>query len=426
MSGLEEKLVPLKLGLGVANRMAETKVPEGFARIATDVDISNDSLVSRRDGFEKFIDLAGTKSLWSDPQLPFMLVAAGTTLYKINPAGGLTAIVETLTGGDVHYCMTPLGVYWSDGQVCGCVDVLGDAHPWGVETPSSITVTAGAGSLNPGTYGVTATFVDSQGQEGGAPASQFITLATQGGIAASVGAAIDPAVSEARVSISTPNGEELQYAGSCPPGGSLAIGSAPRGRPLRTQYLTPMPPLRYPALAKGRLFGAVDRWLVWSDPMYYSLRNPTKNFISLRGQTITMLALSDEQGFCAYIGTDRYTYKFAGDSLETASLTILSHVGVMSGSMARVAPDAVKLDGVNVWVPVWVDARGVPYAGVNGGIQQLHDKFAYPQFGQAAAIFDQRDGNSRYIVSGRGGAPSVLAFKDYMTATVIDAGGGNA
>jgi hypothetical protein len=165
---------------------------------------------------------------------------------------------------------------------------------------------------------------------------------------------------------------------------------------------------------------------MWSEPMYYGLYKPTKNFASLRGQTITMVALSDDVAFCAYIGTDRYTYKFSGDSLETATMTILSHVGVVPGSMAKVAPDAVKIEGAQSWVPAWIDARGVPWAGVNGGIVQLHDKFAYPQFDHVAAIFDQRDGNSRYIVSGRGGAPSTLAFKDTFTAQVVDAGGGHA
>ncbi len=419
--------VPIKFGGGIANRMAETKVPRGYVRNAKDVDISNDGVVSQRDGYALFAALAGARSLWTDQQLSFALLgAANDTLYRMDSSGALTGITYGLTGADVHYCMTPLGAYWSDGQVCGGVDVLGDAHPWGVEVPSSVTASAASGSLAPGTYAVSASFVDARGQEGGAPQSTHITLAIAGGISVTVGAAVDSSLTEARVYITTPNGQELQYAGSCAPGGSLVIGTTPRGRPLRTQFCYPLPPMRYPQLSKGRLFGAVDRFLMWSEPLYYGIYNPTKNFVSLRGQTITMLAVADDPGFCAYIGTDRYTYKFAGDSLETAALSILSHCGIVPGSMARVAPDAVKIDGVQTWVPAWVDARGVPWAGVNGGVVQLHDKFAYPQFDHVAAIFDQRDGNSRYILSGRGSAPSVLAFQDTFTAQVIDAGGGHA
>lgn len=406
--------------------MAETKVPQGFARVAKDVDISTDGVVSKRDGFTQFIALSGARSIWNDPQLSFALVAAGATLYRMDSTGALTALATNLTGADVHYCMTPLGAYWSDGQEHGCVDVLGGVHSWGVETPSLVTASATTGSLAAGTYDVSATFVDAQGQEGGAPPSQSVTLAAAGGISVAVGAAVDPSVTEARVYITTPNGQELQYAGSCAPGGSLVVGTTPRGRPLRTQFCYPLPPMRYPQLSKGRLFGAVDRFLIWSEPLYYGIYNPTKNFTSLRGQTITMLAIADDPGFCAYIGTDRYTYKFAGDSLETAALSILAHCGVVPGSMARVAPDAVKIEGVQTWVPAWVDARGVPWAGVAGGVVQLHDKFAYPQFDHVAAIFDQRDGDSRYIVSGRTGAPSVLAFQDTFTAQVVDAGGGHA
>jgi hypothetical protein len=417
--------VTLAFGGGVANRMSETKVPEGFARAAKDVDISEDGVVSKRGGFTQFIALAGANSFWSDPQLDFALVAAANTLYHMDASGVLTALATNLTGADVHYCMTPIGVYWSDGQVCGCVDVLGAAHPWGVETPRFVTVSQGAGSLPAGEYAVTATFSSARG-EGGAPASLFITLAAPGGISVTISSALDTSIDEARVYVTTPNGQELQYAASWAPGGTLVIGNTPRGRPLRTQYLMPLPPLRYPALSKGRLFGAVDRFLIWSEPLYYGLYNPTKNFTALRGQTITMVALADEAGFCAYIGTDRFTYKFAGDSIETATMTPVSHCGVMPGSMARVAPDAVKIEGTQTWVPAWVDSRGVPWAGANGNVVQLHDKFAYPQFDHVAAIFDQRDGNSRYILSGRGGTPSVLAFKDSFTAQVIDAGGGSA
>jgi hypothetical protein len=418
-----DESTPLDFGGGVANRMAETKVPDGYARRAQDVDIAADRTVSRRDGYTLFFTLSGSHSVWTDESLDFALVAAGNTLYRVSQSGGLTAIATNLSGADVHCCMTPIGVYWSDGSVCGGVDVLGNAHPWGVETPRLVTVAAVAGSLPAGTYAVTATFANTRG-EGGAPASQYITLTAPGNIAATISTAIDGSIDEARVYVTTADGEELQYAASCTPGATLVIGNTPRGRPLRTQKLTPMPPLRYPVLVKGRLFGAIDRYLVWSPPMYYGLTHPTKNYSPLRGQTITMVAMSEEPGFCAYVGTDRYTYRFAGESIETATLNIVSHVGVKPGSMARVAPDAVNLQGVNAWVPVWIDARGVPWAGLAGGLQQLHDKFAYPQLDNAAAIFDQRDGHSRYIVSGRGSAPSKLAFGDSVTAQVIDAGGG--
>jgi hypothetical protein len=413
----------LRFGGGVANRMAETKVPPGYARKAQDVDISNDGVVGRRDGFTMFAPLAGAHSVWSEESIDFALVAARANLYRLSQSATLTSIAANLSGADVHYCMTPNGAYWSDGAVSGGVDPLGDTFPWGVETPRAVTVSEVAGSLAAGTYAVTATYASARG-EGGAPRSRFITLDAPGGIQVAVSAAIDSGVDEARVYITTTNGQELQFAASCAPGASVVIGNTPRGRALRTQYLTPLPPLRYPMLAKGRLFGAVDRFLMWSEPLYYGLTNPTKNYAAFRGQTITMLAFSDEPGFCVYIGTDRYTYRYAGETLESAMPNIIAHCGVVPGSMARVAPDALGLQGVNAWVPAWVDARGVPWAGLAGGAQQLHDKFAYPQLSKAAAAFDQRDGNSRWIVSGRGSAPSKLAFGDYVTAKVIDAGGG--
>lgn len=417
-----EELPAINFGGGVSNRAHETKTPNGFARGASNVDISRDGTVSQREGFGLFAMLSGAHSLWGDPELPFTLVGGASTLNKLDTNASLTPLVSSLSGSDIHYCMTPIGAYWSDGAQSGCVRADGSSGHWGVNIPFALTVNAVAGALNPGDYAVSATFVDATGQEGGAPSSTFITLSSAGAI--SVATPSSATAVEARVYVTTTNGKELQYAASCVPGSTVVIGPGPRGRPLRTQYMRPLPPLRFPALTKGRLVGAVGRYLMWSQPQYYGLYHPTHDYTAVRGQTITMVAPSDAPGFLIYVGTDQRTYKLEGDSLENAALSVVSHVGVIPGSMARVAPDAVGIEGLSNWVPVWVDNRGVPYAGTNNGVVQLHDKFAYPQFAQAAAVFDQRDGNSRYIVSGRGGAPSPLAFSDYVTATVINAGGG--
>jgi hypothetical protein len=419
------ELVPIAFSHGVANRMSEVKTPAGFARSAQNVDIGADGVVGQRPGYALAAALPGAHSLWAHPELPFALVAASSTLYRVDPSLVLTSLVTTLSGADVHYHMTPLGVYWSDGVACGCINVDGQASSWGVQTPPTCSVAvASLGGLDAGTYAVAITYMNEDGVESGATASQFVTILQGGGITVATPASTDPTIAGVRIYVTTANGQELQYAGSVLAGATYAIGPAPRGRSLRTQYLQPLPALRYPWLKNGRLFGAVGRFLMWSEPLRYGLYEPSKNFIALRGDDITMVAAADTPEFFLYLGTHKRTYKFTGDSLETAALSVLSHSGVIPGSMALVAPDALHIENVTTWSPVWIDTRGVPIAGVQTTVTPLHEKFVYPLFDTTAAAFDQREGNSRYLVSGRGGAPSPLAFSDSVTATVHNSGGG--
>jgi len=421
---MADKTVPISFAKGLANRQAETKLPPGYARAAVNVDISNDGVVSRREGYTLFAALPGAHSLWSHPGFMYALVAAGDKLYSLTAEGVLEQAASGLSGGDVHYCMTPIGVYWSDGNVCGKVTLAGDARAWGVETPSNIAVAAlSAGGMDAGAYSVSATFVNSDGEEGGATALKSVDVLAGGGITVSVPTAVDFNVTEVRVYVTTANGQELQYAGSVVPGSTYMVVATPRGRRLDTNFMRPVPPMRYPQLKHGRLIGAVDRRLVWSEPMRYGLYRYATNFASLPA-TITMVAAADATAFLMYIGTDARAYKFEGESLEQATLTVLAHIGVVPGSMAMVSPDALAIEGVTTWSPVWVDKTGVPTAGVQGTAVPLHTKFAYPQFAAMAATFFQKDGDSRYIAAGRGSRPSVLTVGDYVTAKVIDAGGG--
>jgi hypothetical protein len=339
----------------------------------------------------------------------------------VNAAGALLAVATGLSGAPVHYCMTPIGVYWSNGTQTGRIGDDGSNSSWGLSTPSSFQVTAAiSGGLDPGTYGVSMTFVDAAGQESGAPPSAFVQVPQGGGILVAAPASPDFSVIEARVYVTTANGNELQFAGACAPGAQTTITAAPRGRRLDTQFMQPLSPLQYPLLRNGRLMGTIGRRVVWSEPLRYGLFDPRKNYAQVSGGDIVMFGAPSTVNFMAYVGTANRVYLLQGDALETATLSVASHVGVVPGSMAMVDAAALNLEGASGWVPVWVDQRGIPYAGAPGAPVQLHKMFAYPIYDTAAAIFDERGGDSRYLVSGRGGKKSPVTFSDTVVATVVD------
>lgn len=416
-----QRTVPLSFGRGVANRARPEKTPPGYVRIAQNVDLAADGAASRRDGYALFSELAGAHSLWSHAELGFGLVGDASKLYRVDTVGALTPLAVGLSGAPIHYCATAIGVYWSNGTQCGSVGYDGTYGEWALSTPSSFQVTAAVtGGLDAGTYGVTLTFVDVDGRESGAPASKFVDVPSGGGILVTVSDAPDFAAVAARVYVTTANGSELQYAVSVELGGQCVIGVSPRGRRLGTQFLCSFPAVAHPLLKNGRLMGAVGRMVVWSEPQRYGLFNPQKNYLQVRGDNVTMLASPDSQRFMAYIGTAKRIYIFQGDAIETATLSVVSHVGVVPGSMTMVDSAVLKLAGVTGWVPVWVDQRGIPYAGTEAAPVALHDLFAYPIYDSAAAFFDESGGDSRYIVSGRGGRPSPVTFSDSVVATVVN------
>jgi hypothetical protein len=418
----DQKLVSLAFGQGVANRVAATKLPKGFVIGADNVDFSDSGVPSRRAGFTELAALAGAHSFCTPADVPFGLVADATTLYSVHLDGSLKALVTGLDGGSVHYQQTPLGVYWSNGDRCGKVAADETTHAWGVElVPSFGLVVLGTGGLEAGTYGVSLAFANVALEEGAATATQFIDVPDGGGIqVGGIPAPMDADTSEVRVYVTTANGTELQYAGSAPGGASsYVIDAGRRGRQLgATQFCVPYPPVLFPRLKAGRLIGAQGTYFVWSEPLYYGLFNPLKNFIRLHGEPITMVAVPDSESFVVYLGTDTHTYVLRGESIDTARVSIASHIGVIPGSMTVIQPDALGLDFVTQPVPVWVDKRGVPMVGAVESMVPLSDKFVYPLFDSASAFFSQREGMSRYIVSGRGGAAPGLAVSDSVVAHV--------
>lgn len=381
----------------------------------------------RRQGYTQLVPLKGAHSLWSPPGATFALVADANTLYCLQPNGLLSTAATGLSGADVHYVDTPVGVYWSDGQSAGKVLPDGTGAPWGVPTPQATftVVPAAVGGLDAGTYGVTLTFLNAAGEESGAPATVFVDVPAGGGV--TVGQVpILPGASEAAIYITGANSTLPFYAASVGPGTqSYLIGAGWRGRALATQFCTQLPPLRYPALKSGRLFGFVGSTLVWSEPLRYGMTNAANDFIRLSGETPTMLVFPDSTKFIGYIGTKRCTYVLKGEDVDHSALAIASHQGVIPGSLAIISPASLNMEFVHTPVPVWIDTAGVPYGATSFfGLMPMHDKFVYPIYDQAAAFYARVQGEERYLVGGRGGAPSGLAASDYVIANVYNNGGG--
>lgn len=433
----DSQLERLSFVKGVDNRSRETKVGNKAARWADNVDIDEDGVVATREGYALFASLLNAHSLWThEPFAPmYAFVADSSKLYRLDSDGALTALVTGLTGGDIYYVAIGNRCFWSNGYNSGIIKLsnwvlpLGlQMLPWGVETPvfSQYTVTAvSTGGLDAGKYGVTVTYSNAQGEESGAPEPVWIDVAQGGGIQITpVPSPIETGPTEANFYRTGCNSPDFLLAQTVAPGtASVILGAQLLGKQLVTMKRQPFPAAKFLCAKQGRIFGAVDRMLVWTDAMYYGVYHPSNNYIAFP-DPITMIAAPEGDAFTLYVGTTRNVFMLVGTSITECRQVKTSFQGVIPGSMAMIPPEVSKLEGVVKPVPFWIGGDGVPWVGTEGGISQLSDIFAYPVYAKANAGFIASNGYNRYIVSGQGARPSDLAVTDTAVATVYNNGGG--
>lgn len=422
----DSRITTLNFRAGVDNRSHETKVGRGFARKAVDVDIDVDGTVTTREGYELLATLPGAHSLWTHELLSFSLVADAGHLYVLADDGSFSSIAAR-TGAEVFYTMQAGRVFWSDGQTTGCVHSDASAAPWGVPSPlpSFFLSAMASGGLDAGTYGVALTHVDAYGEESGADAPIYVDVPAGGGI--SVYGMSPPAlgatVTKTRAYRTGANGTELLAAAEfAATAGDGVLGAQQLGRALTTRLLGVFPPAAYLLEKSGRIFGAVGRYLIWSEAMYPGLSNLSHNSLAFPDEIVMIVAPASDQ-FLLFVGTRTATYVLAGSSIADVKRTQVSQYGCIPGAVAMTPADALNLDGVTAPVPVWVDGSGVPQAGTEHGLVPLHKQFAYPLYDKAAAIFVRDSGRSRVIVSGREDRMSALVATDSVVATVYNNGG---
>jgi len=423
--GLPDGRVHLSFVGGVDNRSHLAELDAGFVRKAENVEIDENGVGGLRDGYSLWVDLPGAQSLWDHPLLTFGLVADAGSLYRLDEDGALTTLATGLNGSRLSYAVIGQHAFWSNGVQTGRVDLLGTAGGWGVETPlPAFGATAVAtGGLFAGRYGVTMTFTNAAGEEGGAPETEYVDVAEGGGIQVSgVPVSGDGLATAARIYVTSANGTELFHATSVAPGTAMVvIGAGQRGKLLATQFLEPFPPAAHLLAKAGRLIGAMGRRLVWSQALYPGLWRPTQNSLTLPDE-ITMIAAPDSPQFVLYVATRKRVYVLQGESIDSTTLSVACAAGAQPGSMAMLPAEVLHMDGVTTATPLWAGTDGVPYAGLLSGVVPLTDKFVYPIYDQAAAGFVQQGGLSRYLVSGRGGKTSGLAMGDRVSAEVIQGG----
>jgi len=168
---------------GANNVAPRDRLPDGFFRVATNVDPMPAGTLSLRAGYEKVYngtDVRGVLALGDK-----VLIADGTSLVEYNAVTNSSRVVRTIAGAGrfVGEVMDEVLYFCTENE---CLEYDGTTvRPWGVPDGSnSFGVTAGTGGgLQAGHYQMAVTYTDAWGREGGAAKPKIITVAQGGSLA---------------------------------------------------------------------------------------------------------------------------------------------------------------------------------------------------------------------------------------------------
>ena len=346
--------------LGIANRAAETHLPEKTVWDAVNLDITPDGTFWTRRGYTR-VRTGHYHSLFAHPAFPFALAAHDGQLVRI--AADLTETSLTAVVGPVSYAALDQTVYWSDGVTTGRVTVT-TATALGLPVPALPTLTATAGGgLDAGRYQVALTCRSSAREEGGAGAAEEVDVAAGGGITL---AALSETAYPRRVYLSHPNGDRLFFHSEIPASlTTWTIGRTPLGRPLETQFCTPPPPANRLRAFQGRVLLAVGSVLYWTRALYPGLIRPRTQFIQFP-EAITDLVPAGAGG--VYVGTASEVWFLAGADPSTWTQTRVSASGMVAGTALDLPPGwSVGATTLPMTVASWWGTDGVWRVGAPDG-----------------------------------------------------------
>lgn len=412
---------------GVNNLSRETSVPGRALREAVNVDLSDDGKVRRRDGYTLVETLESPSALFGAGRRGF--VAAQGTLYAFEVEGGAASALIPIQSGlrldaRLAVAMIEPHLFVSDGDQTLRIAPDNTVTPWTPPTPPApaTMVVGGSGSMPSGRYRIALTYRDADGVEG--PASQEVIVATLADADQLRVLLFNvPAGYAANVYMTKPNGSELLLAARVPAGAtSVDFAAEPTlGRPCPTVNMQALPAGEFALYYRGRLWVAFDEYLVASAPFQYTvaeLDHATMPF----SEQITGVAAAGDSGGGFFVGQESKVYYVSGNSPNEMTPVEKYPFGMVPGTLAMAPGAQLPLEAPPTEpVPIWLATNGVVCVGLpDGSVLPLSEKsFAADVGATGAAMFLQRDGESRYVATTAEPRENSFALRDEVAFEII-------
>lgn len=390
--------------MGLRNNVPPEQFGRSDLQAATNFDINDALRLSRRKGYSAVLTAAVDRSVWANG--PTCLGVGSNALKQVNPDWTTSTLRSGLTPSlPLSYAAVGARAYWSNGAECGCVE-NGANRSWGLAVPGQPVLTAGMGTLRPGTYQVVLTYLRADGQESGATRAATIELTDVGGIDLSaIPVSGDPTVVSKTVYVSSRDGETLYRAGVIPNSATtlsipeIWVGAAP----LQTQFLSGPPAGNYIGYWKGWLLVAKGNRLYASGPYAPELFDLRKSIPFT--DTITMVApLNNISGDGVWLGTSSQVGWLKGDSPDQWEFNVAANYGVIPGAFAF-CDDELLGDGTKAGdtVALFATKRGLCVGRPGGGFLNLtQGRFQFPAMDVGAGIARLHRGMGQFVVTLQG------------------------
>ena len=277
----------------------------------------------------------------------------------------------------------------------------------------TLSTTTTLGTLNPGRYLVTITYVAPGGEESAAPEAALVELEAQGSIILSnipqSGAA------GIKIYVSDTDGEVLRELFQVPMGTTQAsITQRGMGKVLATHLQQDLPGGQIIRHYRGRLYVANGSTLWVSDSFRFGVCDAAKSFFQFPEQ-ITVLE-PVETGL--YVGSDKI-YFLSGDSPEGMKQVVASPIPAIFGTGVLVQGSYFD-DNIRGEVAYWLTENGAVIGTPQGITVHLNEKhIAIPSYVEGASFVREQNGMRHVVTAVRGsGASSNLSFGDSVVTTV--------
>ncbi len=339
-----------------------------FLRDAVNVDISATGRASMRAGLRQVASLS-LAGVWQSPLHHDVFGRLGDAWVRIDPATWATETLAEIGAGPLSHLVLnnvvlaagAAGIFQYDGS---------NARRFTIDTPAAPMVTAGAGSLVPGAYGVALSWLRGP-TESPLSAMAQCKVGQGGALHITLPLCMDATVTGARLYVTRPDGGELLRGEDYPIGTPyVEIPLLPKlGAAAPFRHMELMPSGNYFNQWRGRLVTARANVVRFSQALAYHVHDPRHDFV-LMPQRVTFLQPVDGG---IWVGQVDHVAFLAGSQPGDLQLVRKTARAPVPGSATALpAETAGEIAGGGAAVVVWLADNGYVLGTADGGVVERH------------------------------------------------------
>lgn len=390
---------------------------ERFLKDAINVDIDKDGKISRRKGYVQ-LDTGNYHSIWSDTKVCYAVKDG--QLGEIRSDNSFRDLGLAVGDQKIRFERVENDTFFVGPSIAGVIS-NGVLRPWGIPNPNPrVSLAAGAGSLQKGSYQVVVTHVATDGRESGASVASSIEVSDNSSIVITdIPLSTDTTVNRVRIYASPVNGDNLYRVAELPIGTTTftIISDFLETVPLQSFNVHPAPSGQIVRYYNGRMFVAQDNILWFSEPYHYDWFKYHKNFHHFESRITAVMPTPDG----IWVGADKLYY-LAGRDAVGMDLSEKEPVEVVEGSDVKIVGAYISIDNTPAGFK-WLCTtdRGFYVCYNDGLVINLTEKnVSFPLADSAAAEFIQTDGINRYVSLLKEARPSAnTSVGDLAVGTII-------